>query len=67
MKVKNHSHNLVTVDISQGVLTRSKLNYMTHVAFISLIELKNIKEACFDDFWIIAMQKELNQFIRYDV
>ena len=40
---------------------------MTQIAFISLIEPKNIKEAYADDFWTIAMQEELNQFIRNDV
>ena len=40
---------------------------MTHIAFISLTEPKNVKDACFDDFWIIAMQEELNQFVRNDV
>ena len=40
---------------------------MTQIAFISLIEPKNINEACADDFWTIAMQEELNQFVRNDV
>ena len=40
---------------------------MTHVAFISLIETKNVKEACVDDFLIIVMEEKLNQFIRNDV
>ncbi|KAL5550207.1 hypothetical protein UlMin_000383 [Ulmus minor] len=31
------------------------------------IEPKNIKEALIDDFWISAMQDELNQFVRNDV
>ena len=40
---------------------------MTEIALISLIEPKNIKEACADDFRTIAMQEELNQFVRNDV
>ena len=46
IEVRNHSHDLVIGDITKGVQTRSKLNYMTQIAFISLIEPKNIKEAC---------------------
>ena len=55
VEVRNHPHDLVIGDINQGVQTRSKLNYMTQITFISLIELKNIKEACAGDFWTIAM------------
>ena len=40
---------------------------MTHVTFISLIEPRNVKEACVDDFLIIVMQEELNQFVRNNV
>ena len=50
VEVRNYPHDLVIGDIAQGVQTREKLNYMTHIAFISLIEPKNIKEACADDF-----------------
>ena len=35
--------------------------------FFSLIEPKNINEAIIDEHWIIAMQKELNQFERNQV
>ena len=37
------------------------------MAFVSMIEPKNIKEAIIDDNWIIAMQEELNQFERNNV
>ena len=40
---------------------------VTIFVFISTIEPKNIKEAISDESWIIAMQEELNQFIRNDV
>ena len=36
------------------------------MAFVSLIEPKNFKEAIIDDHWIVAMQEELNQFERND-
>ena len=37
------------------------------MAFVSLIEPKNLKEAIIDEHWIIAMQEELNQFERNKV
>ena len=37
------------------------------MAFVSLIEPKNFKEAIIDDYWIVAMQEELNQFERNGV
>ena len=37
------------------------------MAFVSLIEPKNINEAIIDKHWIIAMQEELNQFQRNQV
>ncbi|KAK8631507.1 hypothetical protein V6N13_028292 [Hibiscus sabdariffa] len=55
-------------DPSKGVTTRSSLrNTCNYVAFISCIEPKNIKEALNDDYWILAMQDELNQFDRSNV
>ncbi|GJY15502.1 retrovirus-related pol polyprotein from transposon TNT 1-94 [Tanacetum coccineum] len=36
-------------------------------AFVSTIEPKNIKEAIKDESWTMAMQEELDQFIRNDV
>jgi len=38
-----------------------------HVAFVSQIEPKNVNDALNDSNWIVAMQDELNQFIRNDV
>ena len=38
-----------------------------HYAFISYIEPKNILEAKGDSYWLLAMQKELNQFERNQV
>ncbi|KAK8663729.1 hypothetical protein V6N13_083536 [Hibiscus sabdariffa] len=55
-------------DPSKGVTTRSSLrNTCNYVVFISCIEPKNIKEALSDDYWILAMQDELNQFERSKV
>ena len=53
---------------SQGVATRSSLkNVWNNLAFLSQIEPKNFKDAENDEFWILAMQEELNQFERSDV
>lgn len=38
-----------------------------HFAFVSSIEPKNIKEAIKDENWIMAMQEELDQFLKNDV
>ncbi|KAK8534118.1 hypothetical protein V6N12_047515 [Hibiscus sabdariffa] len=55
-------------DPSKGVTTRSSLrNICNYVAFISCIELKNIKEALNDDYWTLVIQDELNQFERSNV
>jgi len=37
------------------------------MAFVSMIEPKNLKEVIIDEHWIIAMQEELNQFERNNV
>ena len=38
-----------------------------YVCYTSCIEPKNVKEAFLDKFWVIAMQEELEQFVRNDV
>jgi len=59
----NHPENLIIVDVSKGVTTRSKFHDIcSHFAFISHIKPKNILEAEGDSYWLIAMQEELNQF-----
>ena len=37
------------------------------VCYTSSIESKNVKEALFDEYWVKAMQEELEQFVRNDV
>ena len=64
----SHPKDKILGDISQGVATRSSLkNVWNNLAFFSQIEPKNFKDAENDEFWILAMQEELNQFERSDV
>ena len=65
--LKDHPVQNIIGELNSNVRTRSQLNQMGHVAFLSSIEPKNVKEASTDDYWIIAMQEELNQFERNDV
>ena len=43
------------------------MNVVNYVCYTSMIEPKNVKEALFDEFWVSAMQDELEQFSRNDV
>ena len=61
--VHSHPKELIIGEIEYGVSTRSKLkNICNNMAVLSQIEPKNINEAIEDESWILAMQKELNQF-----
>ena len=51
-------------------IDKTRLNYrdmVRYVCYTSSIELKNVKEALSDEFWVIAIQKKLRQFARNDV
>ncbi|KAI0508036.1 hypothetical protein KFK09_014170 [Dendrobium nobile] len=64
----NHPKDLILGDPSSGVKTRHGLRKeVNHSAFISMTEPTTINQALTDDFWILAMQEELNQFVRNDV
>lgn len=62
----SHPENLIIGETS-GVRTRSKFKRESNAAFIYEIEPKRIDEALKDEAWILAMQEELNQFIRNQV
>ena len=64
---KAHPQELIIVDTTKGVTTCSKLKSFVNLAFISQIEPKNIDDALCDEFWVLAMQEELNQFERNKV
>ena len=57
---KAHPQELIIGDTIKGVTTRSKLKSIVNLAFISQIEPKNIDDALCDEFWVLAMQEELN-------
>ena len=63
-----HPKELIIGDTSKGIQTRSSFkNFCANAAFLSQIEPKCIDEAIKDDFWVIVMQEELNQFERNKV
>jgi len=63
-----HSTDQIIGDIDSGVRTRSSMqNNIAFSCFVSQIEPKKIDEALDDSHWLLAMQEELNQFVRNDV
>ncbi|GJU49952.1 retrovirus-related pol polyprotein from transposon TNT 1-94 [Tanacetum coccineum] len=68
---KNHPLEQVIGDPSKPVMIRKRLQTDAEVCMyaltVSMIKLKNIKEAMLDHNWIESMQDELNQFKRLDV
>jgi len=64
---KNHPQDLIIGNPDQGITTRRSVVVIANSCFVSEIEPKNVKEALTDEFWIEAMQEELNQFKRSEV
>jgi hypothetical protein len=55
-------------DISKGVTTRSRLAiFYEHYSFVSSIEPFRVEKALQDLDWVLAIQKELNNFKRNEV
>ena len=63
---KDHPKDLIIGDPNSGVTTRSREN-ISNSCFVSKVEPKNVKEALTDEYWINAMQDELEQFKRNEV
>lgn len=63
----SHPMENIISDPSQRIQTQSSLRFMSGNAFLSLVEPKSFKEAEVDEFWMITMQEELNQFTRNQV
>ena len=50
------------------MITRQRyVNLVNYVCYTSMIEPKNVKEALLDEFWVNAMQEELEQLSRNGV
>jgi len=64
---KNHPQELIIGDPDQGIRTRITNDIVSNSCFVSKFKPKNVKEALTDDFWIEAMQEELNHFKRGEV
>ena len=53
---------------SKKWVTRSSLRYIcNYLAFVSQVEPKNVQEVLVDDYWVMAMHEELNQFERINL
>ena len=60
---RNHPFELIIGDLDVGVGTRSATqNECLYSGFLSQMEPKKIEEALTDPDWVVAMEKELNQF-----
>ena len=64
---KSHPQDLIIGDVSKEISTRSALQQAANCAFISQIVPKKVEEALEDEYWIMSMQAELNQFERNQV
>ncbi|GJS88518.1 retrovirus-related pol polyprotein from transposon TNT 1-94 [Tanacetum coccineum] len=64
---RDHPLDNVIGNLNQRTLRSQAQNQSKFFCFISTIKPKNVNEALMDDDWIVAMQKELNQFIANDV
>jgi hypothetical protein len=66
-ETKSHPLENVIGKINERTLRSKSQNESNFFCFVSTIEPKNVNEAIKDESWVIAMQEELNQFIRNDV
>ncbi|KAK1563536.1 hypothetical protein Q3G72_028862 [Acer saccharum] len=63
-----HNKKDVIGDVNEGVRTRRQIaNLISFTCHTSQIEPKNVDETLNDEFWVLAMQEELNQFERNTV
>jgi hypothetical protein len=65
---RDHPVNSILGDIHKGVTTRSRVaHFCEHYSFVSSIEPYRIEDALRDPDWVVAMQEELNNFMRNEV
>ncbi|KAK4838849.1 hypothetical protein QYF36_016968 [Acer negundo] len=55
-------------EVNEGVRTRHQItDLISYTCYTSQIEPKKVEEALNDEFWVLAIQEELNQFKRNEV
>jgi hypothetical protein len=60
---RDHSIDNILGDIEKGVTTRSRVaNFCEHYSFVSSFEPFKVEGTLRDPDWVVAMQKELNNF-----
>jgi transposase InsO family protein len=65
---RDHPVNTILGDIHKGVTTRSRVtHFCEHYSFVSSIEPYRVEDALKDSDWVLAMQEELNNFMRNEV
>jgi hypothetical protein len=65
---RDHPVNSILSDIHKGVTTRSRVaHFCEHYSFVFSIEPHRVEEALQDSDWVMAMQEELNNFMRNEV
>jgi hypothetical protein len=65
---RDHLVNSILGDIHKGVTNRSRVAHSCeYYSFVSSIEPYRVEDALRDSDWVMAMQKELNNFTRNEV
>jgi hypothetical protein len=65
---RDHPVNSILGDIHKGVTSRSRVaHFCEHYSFVSSIEPYRVEDALRDPDWVVAMQEELNNFMRNEV
>ncbi|KAK1572556.1 hypothetical protein Q3G72_034540 [Acer saccharum] len=65
---KLHDNDDIIGEVNEGVKTRLQItNLISYTCYTSQIEPKKVDEDLNNEFWVLAMQDELNQFERNEV
>jgi hypothetical protein len=65
---RDHPVNSILGDIHKGVTTQSRVtHFCEYYSFVSSIESYRVEDALRDSDWVLAMQEELNNFLRNEV